>query len=511
MFSFPEPKGLIRRMGAGKSTIGVELEFLVAVAQPNQKPLNVPRMFQKSNGAPIVLPRDGSQETVGPTLLRIENTIKTAAAKHRGARVFGPKDEEALDKATGVNGVDTDLIHLRRYQDWSVGRDLSVYLDYEEIEDQEHISDYLWQNIEIASPALWATDESWDEIRAVVQALSEEYWIITPRSAGMHYHYGNGKNYIPFGKLRRMAALLVAVDPIIVQLHPEHRRDYDLAVSNRLYSRIAHGLPAEVTSRELRVEYVEEEPEFPRVRASPAPAARPSLQRTPDLVVPFRRGQLKGYKFNPVTFFETGYPEDAEAFANILVSKPRPLEIPYAVREILRCLNAPTVAELMRYSPILEDRPAYSFQNYTLDLYKRLSKSFGELDLQRQNKRTIEFRQMASTMEPDEVVAHGKIIVRLCEFATEADLEALWKVVLDCTVAEVNGAWFDVFDLLVELGLAAEAKVLQHSVARFRGETIPDEITLKEMSKEKSEETQAAEERVVQRAWWRKWLGWRSG
>ncbi|KAI0486982.1 hypothetical protein F4859DRAFT_527139 [Xylaria cf. heliscus] len=450
-------------METSKSSIGVELEFVIGVMTAGQE-LPVPKMFENSPGAPIILPPGVSGNSFGAytaVKARTSRTIAKAIAKHRGERVV-QSEEEALS--------DPNSIHLRYFSEWYSGTDSSVFID-----DQEAFMGYYhWKPVEIASPALWATEESWEEIRAVVQALRDEYWIATPPTAGMHYHYGNGKDYIPFVNLRRIAALLVAADPMLVQLHPEHRRANEYCLSNRLYSRVAHGVQAATTASEIGVEYVEAEPESPSNRPQPNPIARPLRRRTPNLLVHFKRGELTGYKFDDeFTHFFTNSDFDYEDIRGL---NQRPIEIPYAVREILRCTNAPTVAELMRYNPIITDRPAYAFKAYTHELYKKVEFEDGSYDHEYQHKRTIEFRQMASTMDPDEVVAHGKIVVRLCEIAAQLDIEELYKIVLDISVGESNGSWFDVFDFLAEIGMESEAKVLQYSVARFRGETIPEQI-----------------------------------
>ncbi len=446
-------------MATTKSSIGVELEFLLCVAESDLS-MNTPARFQNA-GAPLVLPPGVSRHAtiMNRVRKRLEHTIKHALS---GLRELGDRVVRSDEEATA----DSQSVHLRPYLDWTVGTDPTFHLPPEIGNEEAYVSAYHWHPTEITSPALWATEASWEEIRAVVQAIKDEFWIITPPDSGMHYHYGHGKDYIPFGKLRRMAALLVAVDPLMVQLHPEHRRDNNYCLSNRLYSRIAHGRPAAVTSRDLGAEYIEEMPEVPHPRRRPTPFARPFRKRTSNLIVPFRRGELTGYELEEDIFRYSTYDEDNAGEA-------RPLEIPLAVSEILQCVNAPTVAELMRYGPDPDDRPAYSFRAYTLDLYKKMIGRRGQINMDYQNKRTVEFRQMASTMEPEEVIAHGKIVVRLCEFAAEIDLQDLWGVALDCTVAEVNSNWFDVFDLLAQLGLVAEAKVLQHSVARFRGENDP--------------------------------------
>ncbi|KAI0202802.1 hypothetical protein F4808DRAFT_419920 [Astrocystis sublimbata] len=452
-------------MATSRSSFGVELEFLVAVADCHQQ-LDAPAQFEDAPGAPILLPPNVLKRGVasrGYIFKRGQETIRKAVAKNRGARVVSSQEETLADP---------DKLHLRFFSDWEFGTDPSVSINFKEPQEQ-YVDLYFWFAVEITSPALWDQPESWAEIRAVVDAFKQEYWIMTPRSAGMHFHYGNGKDYIPFEKLRRMAALLVAADPLLVQLHPEHRKENEHCMSNRLYSRIAHGRPAVRAAREIGAEYTEGEPEFPSCssKARPEPVAREVRRRTATLSVAFRRGQLTGYELNE--FFEQAFRTSGYIYDDMPDENPRPAEIAFAVREILRCTNAPTVAELMRITPEMTDRPCYNFRSYLACHYKRMIKSGEEYETYFQHKRTVEFRQMASTMESDEVVAFGKVVVRLCEVAAELSIEELWGVVLDCALAETHGSWYDVFDLLGELGLESEARVLQMPVARFRGELVP--------------------------------------
>ncbi|KAI1276245.1 hypothetical protein F5Y07DRAFT_137954 [Xylaria sp. FL0933] len=444
-------------MDTSKASIGVELEFLIGLAVSDQ-PINIPERF-RHGGAPLILPPgldryDNPTEEVREILGR---TIKNALS---GLHALGDRVVQSEEEAAA----DDESLHLRQYVDWTIKSDESVVI-VDDTDHEKYMGEYEWFPAEVCSPALWVTEASWEEIRVVIQAIKDEFWIITPVTAGIHYHYGHGKDYLPFQKLRRIAALAVAVDPLMAQLHPEHRRDESFCLSNRLYSRVAHGRTAAATAEDLNVGYIEAEPEVPGPEDRPKPFPRPSYMRTPSLTVPFKRGELTGYKLDRYYFRNSGYAKDN-------IGQCRPCEIPLAVTEILQCQNAPTVAGLMRYSPEPKDRPAYNFRAYTNPFYKKIARiPNGEMDRYYQHKRTVEFRQMESTMEAEEVVAHGKIIVRLCEFAAEADLAKFWKVVLDCTVAEDHGDWYDVFDLLAELGLTSEAKVLQRAVARFRGES----------------------------------------
>ncbi|KAI1826571.1 putative amidoligase enzyme-domain-containing protein [Xylaria intraflava] len=429
-------------MAPHKSSIGVELEFLVCTTQTDG-PLTPLDMFRSSKGAPAVL---NAQDHHDGIIERVQSTIKKAVEQHRGSRVVQSEDE--------VNA-DMSAWHLLFHQDWSVGADMTITFP-DELKTQYGINDYTWYPMEISSPALWATEDSWEEIRAVVQAIIDQYWIITPESAGMHFHYGNGKDYIPFENLRRMAAMSFAVDPLIVQLHAEHRRNNAHCVSNRLYSRVAHGRLAADAATEIGATSVEAEPEIPGAEPGPAPLTRrPSHERTAGLSLPFRRGALAGYEFDQYLFKESVCENDP-----VPGKDPRPTDILTAVREILKCQNAPTVAELMSTSPIINNRHAYSFHHYIASRYKVYIRTRDGTDRLYQHRRTVEFRQPAATMVPEEVVAHGKITARLCEFAAEADLAAFWKVVNDCAFGEEHGHWYDVFDLLADLGLIDEANYL---------------------------------------------------
>lgn len=451
-----------------KSSIGVELEFLLCTAEHDQ-PLIVPGRFKDAPGKPLFLPPGMSKKNTiyvkGVVQARLRQTIAAAIADHRGTRVASSPDEVR----------DTDAAHLTNYTEWIIDSDASVTPDDDEGDDERDIREYEWFPTEIASPALWATDASWDEIRAVVRAIRDQYWILTPETAGMHYHYGNGKDWIPFFRLRRLAALLIAADPILTQLHPEHRRDSDFCVSNRLYSAVAHGETAAGVRRSLSPgpyrSRVEEEPERPvaTTERTTRNGKSSTRSRASGLRFPFKRGELTGYTFNQEMFGET--------FDWRRTTSGGPVAILLEVQEMLQSTSAPVVAGLMRYENM--ERPAYNFNYYQVKLY-RVQHNTAAVPGARKaahvpiEKRTVEFRQMASTMDPDEVVAYGKVVVCLCEWAACVDLKELWRVVHDCAMGEEDGTWYDVFDLLVDLDLVEEAKVLLRAVARFRGERMPD-------------------------------------
>ncbi|KAI1377907.1 hypothetical protein F4677DRAFT_458635 [Hypoxylon crocopeplum] len=333
--------------------------------------------------------------------------------------------------------------HLSNYTDWVVDRDMSVAMP-RDLKRQEHYSSYSWRDIEVKAPALWATEKSFEEVHRVVTALARTFWILTPEQTGLHIHYGRGKDWIPFNDLRRIGTFLFAADPILCQLHPAHRRNENpFCYSNRNYSGIAHGMPPRAASAHIGVMNEESPEEVPAPRPNPVSTSRPELQRGSAFTSIFRRGELGGYIFDPAEYQLSRHDwiKDIDLLPGD--ASDRPIEIPVAARGLLRTLNAQTLSYIMEHESY--ERMAYNFAAYNQRDYRVLHVSLqGTPDMDGQPKRTIEFRQPAGTMNADEVVAHTKIAIRLCEYASQVPLDDLWKMILDFTQAEQHGDWYDV-------------------------------------------------------------------
>ncbi|KAI0138215.1 putative amidoligase enzyme-domain-containing protein [Xylariaceae sp. FL1272] len=435
-------------MGQSQSSFGIELEFLVAL-KLDDTPLIIPERFQSSPGAPIWAP--GLTETREFEIAaqkRLEQTIRKAIGLHHGPRVRP----------------DSNTNHLTAYQNWVVDREVSVHVDPATIEQEHGMGSVHWQSVEVISPAMWASESAWDEVFRVVEAISEDYWIWTPASAGMHVHYGNGRDYIPVSKLRRIAAFLFSADPLLVSLYPEHRRANTHCLSNRLYSVVAHGTTATTIARLLGFPEFEENSENPQgpIRQIPPSSDR---RRNHQFRRAYPRGSLTGYPFQVEYFTETEMNYEQRGDNNTT-----PYDITFGIDQILKTLDCPTTAELMSVLQADHDRPAYSFRSYRAHRYKQEPLPFAQL------LKTIEFRQMPATIDAREVVAHAKIVVGMCEWASTTQLATLWRVAFDCAEAERRGDWYDVFDLLIDLNLEEEAKVLQRTVAKWRGDPVPDDL-----------------------------------
>ncbi|KAI1397975.1 hypothetical protein F4819DRAFT_490053 [Hypoxylon fuscum] len=447
------------------SSFGVELEFVVAV-KDRDKFFNVPRRWRTATSQPINVPPREERHALGLTIEHfiegpLAATIQSAANAHRGDRVAADTE-------------DIESYHLYDYVDWVVKEDISVFIDGAEFGDDQDAKKYYWKDVEVTSPVLYATDKSFAEVHHVVQALQDNYWIVTPKSSGLHVHYGRGKEWIPFRDLRKIAAFLYAADPTLAQMHPAERLNVRTismhCPSNSLYSSISHGSSERLAREHLGNNTVEAPPDPLNMGAvSRLPLTRNSRkQRGEGLTTLFQRGTLEGYIFN-VHIFRQTQPEWLEG-GPMTVTNPvpytdrlpgsgpdEPVETLVGARELLSTINAPTISALMEAG--LLSRSAYNFQAYNNDEYGRATSG----------KRTIEFRQAAGTVEPDEVVAHCKIACRLADFASSLSTAELYMMIVDLVECEEHPEWYDVFDLLYDLGLVKEALVIQRQIAQRRG------------------------------------------
>ncbi|KAF3067431.1 hypothetical protein GL218_08586 [Daldinia childiae] len=380
-----------------------------------------PRMFQLSKGKPII-PEPG-QTTTEVVQRQVEEVIRIALQGHEGDRVITRPEEST----------DAEGSHLRRYMGWGVGRDLSV-LDYGLERD---MSAYDWQDLEITSPALFATEKSFAEVHRVLTAIYNNFWVFAPETAGLHIHYGRGKEWIPIHHLRRIAAFLYAADPILTQMHPPHRRESEknFCPSNRHYSALAHGVSPAQAGRHLRVGNLDEG-HYEKDSVPSPPESRPEPEtKRPGFIPIFKRGTLEGYKFDK-NYFASGEIEWA-AEGGYLPERQvgKSLDIISGVRELLSALSGPVISVLMQHKTWR--RCAYNFAAYDVGAYGAVHIYGAGPFLQAQPKRTIEFRQATGTVNADEVVAHARVAVRLC--------------------------------------LVDEARVIQRQIAKQRGIEITDE------------------------------------
>ncbi|KAI0114276.1 hypothetical protein F4776DRAFT_638969 [Hypoxylon sp. NC0597] len=261
-------------------------------------------------------------------------------------------------------------------------------------------------------------------------------------------------------------------------MHSASRRAHDSVwcPSNRLYSSLAHGASVEEVRKyihniEDEVEHLAApDPEPDR----PEPTPRPTREREQNFVSIFRRGTLEGYTFDSRQFYDSMplFLDDENAVKLPGFVSGVPTSIRTAAQELFSARHPSVISFLMENT--YHSRMAYNLKAYGPSVYRRIQMGGISGPVSHQPKRTIEFRQAAGTVNPDEVIAHGKIVVRICEAAL-GDTSYVWKLILDCADAEHANTWYDVFDLLIELDLIDEARVIQRQMANERALVIKDE------------------------------------
>ncbi|KAK8091003.1 hypothetical protein PG994_000508 [Apiospora phragmitis] len=359
-----------------------------------------------------------------------------------------------------------------------------------------------WVGLELISPAYWATPKSLGEIRRVVGALSSKLRVLTPGTAGLHVHVSRGKGSFSLGELKRLAGLCYAAAPLLSQLHPESRHENDYCQNNRFYSNLAHGMIMEqaIAHRAQRrrsrgvvcnVNHgsVPQEPMAkpqyllaPDKESGQRPADTPRFQRA------IQRGSLRGEALSQRVY---------QGYANAMLKGengeklPPPRDIEQAIDELWR---APTATDLVAIFQNFNSRNyAYNFARYVCadfvsddDNIAEYFPSTNSSSHSRRNSgsttsggvhhcntdsRTVEFRQAASTLDPDSVVAWIRVVVNLTCVAVHTTLDEFSRLVHGCAKAEREPAWYDAFDLLVDLDMPRTAQFIQTRMLARAGRT----------------------------------------
>lgn len=429
-----------------KSSFGVELEFLVAVRLETEQYSTQEEGEIGRSGQPVFIPE--SQCINNSVDLCCYKNIKHTIEQHLGnvnsaTRVLQP-DLQSMDNYESLEG----------YSEWAVKPEYSLMLP----ENQGILGKYggyHWVCIEVTSPALWATPESFDEVRKVCEILRTEFLTLITDSCGLHIHWGLGNKWIPVDHLRKIAALLLACDPLLAQLQPESRKDNYHCLSNRYFSEVAQSALSAEQANGFTDPIVLECRAFDQCDGGRVERADNSHIFSRRIVAE----SLEGYPFRPGQV-----PVSVEKFHTSLRV---PQSIPNVARELLSCSLPEAVGRLMHSSSRISTRKlAFNFRNYIPGFY-------GESDV----KRTIEFRQCAGSLHGLEVIAFTKLFVGLCEFAEKATIKDLWYLILKCAEAEKAAAEWpdvagdDVFDILIAAGLVQEAGELQTIILERQGKS----------------------------------------
>ncbi|KAK7976858.1 hypothetical protein PG989_015321 [Apiospora arundinis] len=156
-----------------------------------------------------------------------------------------------VNERTVVPHPNAEYTNLSGSHRWTVDEDVSVGATVEEALQERAAPGerkLQWYGLELISPANANTDASHQELHDVLRILRNKYGdcMRVNVKCGLHIHVGMGPNAIPVGELRRIAAFLYVVDPILAILHPEHRQDNFHCPSIRQRSQVTWGMTAAI-------------------------------------------------------------------------------------------------------------------------------------------------------------------------------------------------------------------------------------------------------------------------
>ncbi|KAF4464391.1 hypothetical protein FALBO_8775 [Fusarium albosuccineum] len=127
--------------------------------------------------------------------------------------------------------------------DWCISADASVE---ECMEGGAVTGHYKWGSVEISSPAVYAFDQAFELLSAVIRLLTTKLRARVNQTCGLHVHVGNGPHHMDMAALRNYAALLWASEPVLSTLHCPSRSIAIHSRSIRRYtsSKLSEGLGA---------------------------------------------------------------------------------------------------------------------------------------------------------------------------------------------------------------------------------------------------------------------------
>ncbi|KAK7936171.1 hypothetical protein PG985_001666 [Apiospora marii] len=223
-------------------TFGVEWEFYACFYQPEPDE-NVDAILAAYPGT-IIVPPDTPHLDAARLYVRQhvvatlrDNGVDVNNLDQRGKVLLPPAGPEPhrfrLNTAEG------------KYFRWSLTTDGSLGNAWLGRPDVAPLEKQLsWTGLELVSPAMRDEPASYQELEQVVDLLKARCRILVNITCGLHVHAAFGLDPIPFAGLKRCAALLFAMDPVVAEIHPRHRRDNTFARPIRTQSNAAMGWTA---------------------------------------------------------------------------------------------------------------------------------------------------------------------------------------------------------------------------------------------------------------------------
>ncbi|KAK5634116.1 hypothetical protein RRF57_009830 [Xylaria bambusicola] len=182
----------------GRPTFGVEIEFLIAT------------LFMGTED-----PDEGVKDL--PPVLRIPNEALGDRYGYVNRLVKEVLDEFLPPKSplTTVGNESMRSI-LQQYNEWTVDHDASV--------GQVGNSLYQIVGVEVKTPVQFSSPNSFKAVSLGISAITSRFRCTVNIRCGLHVHVGAVSELLPLEQMRRLASLVYATEPLLYSLHDPIRR-----------------------------------------------------------------------------------------------------------------------------------------------------------------------------------------------------------------------------------------------------------------------------------------------
>ncbi|KAK9796527.1 putative Amidoligase enzyme-domain-containing protein [Seiridium cardinale] len=227
-------------------TFGVELEFFgfYKVLRQFQK-FEDPEIISRNGSGYVLIPSDGDESTALNSMIQ--------SLRDQGLDLNDYDEDQAVPvpppgapPATRYSANSRDPIYHRWTLRWDSSLSLTAGVDGHMAGTgvDPWIRTTCAMPLELISPAMRATPESFQEVMRVVNLVKQQFKMHINPSCGMHVHVGMGPDRIGPAPLRRMACLIWTIDAIMNEIHPSHRHANNQCARNRQHCQLARGMTA---------------------------------------------------------------------------------------------------------------------------------------------------------------------------------------------------------------------------------------------------------------------------
>ncbi|MCJ1433353.1 hypothetical protein MMC27_002713 [Xylographa pallens] len=158
-----------------------------------------------------------------------ENEARFKESPHSYSNYFSNSSYASIFEVLSTAGIPVNIGHQDPLDDswndrWNIKEDSII----EACETNgDNIPGHEYKILELVSRILPLTDESFEEIEAVIQIIHVRYALITNESTGLHVHVGDGNRGFALQTLKKFSILVVTFEHIIESIHTNARTSFD--------------------------------------------------------------------------------------------------------------------------------------------------------------------------------------------------------------------------------------------------------------------------------------------